>query len=353
MECFAGPAAPAAQQQRPLLRGLVRASCPVCARIAPEPAARVRPRKAAATNRREFLARLASPRAPARRIIEFDVDEDALRRRIAELRASRSPPPASGGADRSVSFEGSSTPAEPKAQSSGGDGTRPPRVVALGGSGEEEEEDGAGEGAGEATGSSKGSGALQRFFEAYGRALEARPMVTKGATSAVFFMLSDLFAQLVVERVAAYKPQRTAMMALVGQCLHGPSIHMWYGFLDGTFPGRTPGAVFKKLLLDQTMYAPAAIATFFTVVAIGQGRGPAYIAQKLRQDMPSAMLANWRLWPAAQTANFFLVPPPFRALFLNTVSLVWAVYLAVQASKVADAPAPAPAPDAEDAQPKA
>ena len=41
----------------------------------------------------------------------------------------------------------------------------------------------------------------------------------------------------------------------------------------------------------------------------------------MRREMPRTLVANWRLWPAANVINFALVPPPLRVLFANIVSL--------------------------------
>ena len=41
----------------------------------------------------------------------------------------------------------------------------------------------------------------------------------------------------------------------------------------------------------------------------------------MRREMPRTLVANWRLWPAANVVNFALVPPPLRVLFANIVSL--------------------------------
>lgn len=35
------------------------------------------------------------------------------------------------------------------------------------------------------------------------------------------------------------------------------------------------------------------------------------------------LLANWKLWPAAQLVNFTLIPPEQRILFGNVVGICW------------------------------
>jgi protein Mpv17 len=39
------------------------------------------------------------------------------------------------------------------------------------------------------------------------------------------------------------------------------------------------------------------------------------------------MLANWKIWPAANALSFAVVPLQYRVLFSNMVALVWNIYL--------------------------
>ena len=46
-----------------------------------------------------------------------------------------------------------------------------------------------------------------------------------------------------------------------------------------------------------------------------------------------ALYANWKVWPVAQLANFYVVPPNYRVLVVNTVGLFWNVILSFIAHK--------------------
>lgn len=42
----------------------------------------------------------------------------------------------------------------------------------------------------------------------------------------------------------------------------GPMTHVWYGYLDRLFPGKTRGHIVRKILLDQMFGAPTFSFTF-------------------------------------------------------------------------------------------
>ena len=42
---------------------------------------------------------------------------------------------------------------------------------------------------------------------------------------------------------------------------------------------------------------------------------------------------NYNLWPMANFINFYFVPPIWRVLYSNLVSVVWETYLSTQVNK--------------------
>lgn len=110
--------------------------------------------------------------------------------------------------------------------------------------------------------------------------------------------------------------------------MFGPAATTWYGFLArrvGAGPrwGRW-GRAGLHVAADQAAFAPAMIAVFLSSMAALEGE-PAQA--RLQAAYLPALRANWAVWPAAQALNFALVPPQFRVLVVNLVSVGWNCYL--------------------------
>eukprot|EP00276_Gloeochaete_wittrockiana_P018668 CAMPEP_0184340786 /NCGR_PEP_ID=MMETSP1089-20130417/9429_1 /TAXON_ID=38269 ORGANISM="Gloeochaete wittrockiana, Strain SAG46.84" /NCGR_SAMPLE_ID=MMETSP1089 /ASSEMBLY_ACC=CAM_ASM_000445 /LENGTH=224 /DNA_ID=CAMNT_0026668745 /DNA_START=201 /DNA_END=872 /DNA_ORIENTATION=- len=150
------------------------------------------------------------------------------------------------------------------------------------------------------------------FTQRYLNMLEKEPLLTKACTSGTFLILTDIVAQLVVERRSVYDPLRTLRMSAIGFFLHGPSTHFWYSFIDGLFPGSSFRAVVSKLFMDQMIFAPLCIVAFFGLTNF-KGSVSETVAKVKKEFLPT-LISNWKIWPAAHLVNFRLVPPPLRTL---------------------------------------
>ena len=58
---------------------------------------------------------------------------------------------------------------------------------------------------------------------------------------------------------------------LMGSCVVAPCIRSWYLLLERTVTRPGPTAAAAKMLLDQTLFAPAFLAVFITAASTLQG----------------------------------------------------------------------------------
>lgn len=119
--------------------------------------------------------------------------------------------------------------------------------------------------------------------------------------------------------------QRTAHMALSGGTV-GVVCHYWYRWLDRRIPGRSLRIVLQKVLLDQLICSPLVIGTFFVTLGLLERASWDEMVLECKEKAWRLYAAEWVVWPPAQVANFYVVPPRFRVLYDNTISLGYDVY---------------------------
>ncbi|CAG8464545.1 3870_t:CDS:10 [Diversispora eburnea] len=134
-----------------------------------------------------------------------------------------------------------------------------------------------------------------------------------------------------------------------------PVIHTWYSFLDKRFPlpaGVSTGiaaatevsssikhintngfwnklkrmnlqslnAVIKRVAVDQIMFAPVGVGSFFIIISVLEGRNINEIKGKIDEAYLPALKANYTVWPLVQFINFRFLPLKYRVPFVSSVA---------------------------------
>ncbi|KAJ0178186.1 hypothetical protein K1T71_006009 [Dendrolimus kikuchii] len=125
--------------------------------------------------------------------------------------------------------------------------------------------------------------------------------------------------------VEKYDAKRTMHMAFSGAAV-GVLCHHWYKILDKFIIGKTLDMVAKKLFLDQMVFSPIMIVTFFGSVALFEENPYENFKEEVRDKFLTLYRAEWMVWPPAQVINFYFLPTRYRVLYDNTISLGYDVY---------------------------
>ncbi|CAH3181360.1 unnamed protein product [Porites lobata] len=137
----------------------------------------------------------------------------------------------------------------------------------------------------------------------------------------VLVAAGDLITQQFAEqRGTNHDFRRTARMGVVGLVI-GPVLRSWYLTLERIVPGTAKTAGFKKMLLDQSLFAPVMICFFFSVSETLAGKRPHEIKEMLQERYVQTLITNYKIWPLAQTLNFTFVPIQHRVGFVQIVAI--------------------------------
>lgn len=140
--------------------------------------------------------------------------------------------------------------------------------------------------------------------------------------------LGDLMEQtyeIYTEEQEKYDKKRTVHMAFSGVAV-GVLCHHWYKVLDRFIIGKTFDMVAKKLFLDQIIFSPIMIVTFFGSLALFEKDPIKNFQEEVRDKFVTLYKAEWMVWPPAQIINFYFLPTRYRVLYDNTISLGYDVY---------------------------
>jgi len=154
-------------------------------------------------------------------------------------------------------------------------------------------------------------------------------LVSNTVTCGVLLAGGDLIQQR-IEKYMGYQQahdlNRSGRMFAVGLS-QGPPHHYWYLWLDKILPKTDLRTVALKIVLDQIFAAPFFAITFFFGMGVLEDKRMSECWTEFVKKFPTVYLFDWCIWPPTQYINFALVPPAFRVLYVNVVTVIWDVFL--------------------------
>eukprot|EP00095_Tigriopus_kingsejongensis_P001936 maker-scaffold246_size239296-snap-gene-1.29 protein:Tk01936 transcript:maker-scaffold246_size239296-snap-gene-1.29-mRNA-1 annotation:"Mpv17" len=174
----------------------------------------------------------------------------------------------------------------------------------------------------------------RHVWKLYLGALNRSPWLTQMAQTGVLMGTGDLMAQKLLEQKDEIDVVRCLRFVGLGSFLVAPAIRTWYMTMERLVGPAMPRAraALTKVALDQGAFAPTFNAIFLSVIGLFQGKNLEQIKVKLSREYRDVMLTNYKIWPAVQLVNFFLVPFLLRPLVVSIVALVWNTYLSFKSN---------------------
>lgn len=178
----------------------------------------------------------------------------------------------------------------------------------------------------------------------YSTSLETSPILTKSATAAILFFISDQIAQTIeLSRksgrdrqkplLALTNKKRSISSFLVGLLYFGPMAHYWYAFIFRAFPGTSMFSILQKAALGQFFFAPPLFCVFFAAALIQNGKfslGNWY--RKIKQDLVKGWLGGIGFWPIVNYISYAYIPQKWIPPFVNVMGLVFNIYVSLVAN---------------------
>lgn len=141
-------------------------------------------------------------------------------------------------------------------------------------------------------------------------------------------------SEMYINKQQKYDVAFTLRMMAFG-IICGPKQHFWYTIMDRFIvKGSIHRIVAKKIVADQLLFSPCSIVIFFTCMGFMEGRTIKESKKEIKEKFVEVYIADCSLWPAAQSINFYLVPPHLRVTYINFVNLTWNIFLSYTKNKL-------------------
>lgn len=159
------------------------------------------------------------------------------------------------------------------------------------------------------------------------------PYMCSISTSATKGIISDTFAQLVVEKKERLNARRTLAFALFGATYLGAYCHFKYDFLYTMLFGSAKSAavIGMKMAVDMLISAPFIyFPTYYLFKGALFGNPLKEMRSYFTRDGFSMLKRYWAVWVPTTLVMWTAVPVHLRVPFLCAVSLIWQVVLSTR-----------------------
>ena len=127
--------------------------------------------------------------------------------------------------------------------------------------------------------------------------------------------------------------KRTFLWGSAVACLQVPMFHLWFGFIDSRIPGKGVVAGLKKTMLEGTTIGPLYLllvnlwATFVMKGGFQEERPLQVARANIEQSFVPSVMTAWCTVSPVQFLSHSFLPPQYKLIFLNVVSMIYNVLL--------------------------
>lgn len=174
------------------------------------------------------------------------------------------------------------------------------------------------------------------FLAWYETNLQARPVVTKMCTGGLLWSIGDAVAQIVPPMAGQAPPEpydwaRTGRAAIFGFCLHAPTSHVHFNFLEYlTQKAGVQGLgipVFKAFMEQFVYWSWISNSMYHAAMGAMQGMTGEQIYQRIKDVLWETQVAQWVFWIPVQLVNFRYTPVRHQLNVVLVTSIVWTALL--------------------------
>jgi len=117
---------------------------------------------------------------------------------------------------------------------------------------------------------------------------------------------------------------RTARLGLFRLLFFGPAYSVWLKFLESQFGNMATAGragLAKKIALDQFLWAPPALGSFYVSMSLMEGNGMLAGLERCRTCLWKTLCYNWMLWIPMQCVTLSVVPITYRVAFVSVLMI--------------------------------
>lgn len=112
-----------------------------------------------------------------------------------------------------------------------------------------------------------------------------------------------------------------------GCFMAAPLLYFHYGRFLPSITSRTDlTGTLLKVGVDQTLWAASFLTFMFFTLGKLEGMSAHDSLESVKQKIWPTLIANWKVWPLIQFANFFFIPMAYHLVVVNCASVFWNAY---------------------------